>query len=67
VNGDLEGMMRWILSETRAYKSILSAREDYCAWIDARNTASVLLKARCNLVKTCTDPDFKISTESDKD
>jgi AAA+ ATPase superfamily predicted ATPase len=26
IDGDLEGMMRWILSETRAYKSILSTR-----------------------------------------
>jgi hypothetical protein len=33
--------MRWVLSETRAFKSVLSAREDYCAWIGARSTTSV--------------------------
>jgi hypothetical protein len=34
-DGDLEGLMRWVLSETRDFKSVLSAREDYCAWIGA--------------------------------
>jgi hypothetical protein len=33
--GDLEGLMRWILSKTHAYKSVLLARENYCAWIGA--------------------------------
>jgi uncharacterized coiled-coil DUF342 family protein len=31
LDGDLEGLMRWVLSETRAFKGVLSAREDYCA------------------------------------
>jgi hypothetical protein len=44
-DGDLEGLMRWVLSETRAFKSVLSSREDYCPWIGARSTDSVLLKA----------------------
>jgi hypothetical protein len=57
---DGEGLMWWVLSETRAYKSILSAREDYCAWIGTRSTALVLLKAGCNHVRTCTDLDFKV-------
>jgi hypothetical protein len=39
--------MRWVLSETRAYKSVLSTREDYFARLGARST-SVLLKAGCN-------------------
>jgi hypothetical protein len=30
-NGDLEGMKQYILIDTCAYKSVLSAREDYCA------------------------------------
>jgi hypothetical protein len=34
-DGDLEGMMQWILSETRAYKGVLSTREDYYTWIGA--------------------------------
>jgi hypothetical protein len=63
-DGDLEGMMRWILSETRDYKSVLSAQEDYCAWICTLSTASVLVKSRCNHVKTCTDLDFRVSTDS---
>jgi hypothetical protein len=57
---DGEGLMWWVLSETRAYKSILSAREDYCAWIGTRSTALVLLNAGCNHVRTCTDLDFKV-------
>jgi hypothetical protein len=60
---DLEGLIRWVLNETRAFKGILSAREDYCAWIGARSTASVLLKARCKHVKTCTNPNFKVSVD----
>jgi hypothetical protein len=35
VDGDLEGMIQWILSETRTYRSVLSTKEDYCAWIGA--------------------------------
>jgi hypothetical protein len=35
LDGDLEGLTRWVLSETRAFKSVLSAQEDYCAWIGA--------------------------------
>jgi hypothetical protein len=34
-DGDLEGLMRWVNSETRTYKSILSVQEDYCTWIGA--------------------------------
>jgi hypothetical protein len=60
-DGDLEGLMRWVLSETRAFKSVLSAREDYCAWIDTRITTSVLLKARCNHMRACTNPNFRVS------
>jgi hypothetical protein len=59
-DGDLDGLMRWVLSETRSYKSVLSAQEDYCAWIGTRSTALVLLKAGCNPVRTCTDRDFKV-------
>jgi hypothetical protein len=33
LDGDLEGLKRWVLSETHAFKGVLSAREDYCAWI----------------------------------
>lgn len=62
--GDLEGLMRWILSEIRAYKEVLSTREDYCAWIGARSTASVLLKAGCHHVKACTEPNFEVSANS---
>jgi hypothetical protein len=44
------------------YESVLLAREDYSAWIGARSSALVLLKDECNHVRTCTDPDFKVST-----
>jgi hypothetical protein len=60
-NGDLKGLMRWVLSETCGFKRVLSTREDYCAWIGARSTASVLLKARCNHVWAFTDLDFRVS------
>jgi hypothetical protein len=62
-DGDLEGLMSWVLSETRAFKGVLSAQEDYCAWIDARSTTSVLLKTGCKHVSACTDLDFKISAD----
>jgi hypothetical protein len=63
-DGDLEGMMRWILSETHAYKGVLSTQEGYYAWIGTRSTASVLLKTGCHHVKTCTKLEFKVSTDS---
>ena len=61
---DLEGLMRWVLSETHEFKGVLSAREDYCAWIDARSTVSILLKVGYKHVKACTDPDFKVSADN---
>jgi hypothetical protein len=60
LDGGLEVLMRWVLSETRAFKSVLSAREDYCAWIGARSTTSVFLKVECNHVRVCIDHDFKV-------
>jgi hypothetical protein len=54
--------MRWVLSETNSFKSVLSAREDYCAWIGTRSNASILLKVGCNHVKVCTEPNFRVST-----
>ncbi|KAL5647158.1 hypothetical protein ACJX0J_041513, partial [Zea mays] len=62
--GDLEGLMRWILSEIHAYKNVLSTREDYCAWIGARSTASILLKVGCQHIKACSEPDFEVSAEN---
>jgi hypothetical protein len=62
-DGDLEGLMRWVLSETHAFKSVLSACEDNCACIGARSTALVLLKAMCNHIRVCTDPDFRVSID----
>lgn len=62
--GDLEGLMRWILSEIRAFKGVLSTREDYCAWVGAQSTASVLLGAGCRHVKDYTGPDSKVSADS---
>jgi hypothetical protein len=38
--------MRWVFSETRAYKRVLSIREDYCAWIGAQSGASVFSEGR---------------------
>jgi hypothetical protein len=55
--------MRWVLSETRGFKSVLSARENYCAWIGAQSTDLVLLKVRCNHVRVCTDLDFIVSAD----
>jgi hypothetical protein len=56
--------MRWILSETHAYKSVLSTRENYYAWIGTLTAASVLLKVVCNHVKAYNLPDFKVSVDS---
>jgi hypothetical protein len=66
-DGDLEDLMRWVLSETSAYKSALSAREDYCAWIDARSTTSFLMKVGCNHLKICIDPNFRVSVDTSED
>jgi hypothetical protein len=38
--------MRWVFSETRAYKRVLSAREDYCAWIGAQSAALVFAEGQ---------------------
>jgi hypothetical protein len=62
-DGDLEGLMQWVLSENRAYKSFLSAREYYCAWIGARRTTLVLMKAGCIHLRTCTNPDSRVSAD----
>lgn len=62
--GDLEGMMRWILSEIREYKGVPSTRKDYYTWIGARSTASILLKAGCHHVRACTEPGFEVSANT---
>jgi hypothetical protein len=63
LDGDLEGLMRWVLSDISAFKGVLSAREDYCSWIGARSTALVLLKVGCNHVRDYTDLDFSVSAD----
>jgi hypothetical protein len=66
MDGDIVGVMRWILGKVGAFKGILSTREDYCTWIGAWRIASVLLKAGCSHIKTCMDLDFKVSVENVK-
>jgi hypothetical protein len=56
--------MGWVLSATREFKGVLSVGEDYCAWIGARSTVSILLKAGYKHVKACTDPDFKVPADN---
>jgi hypothetical protein len=63
IDGDIV-VMRSILSEIRAYKIILSTREDYCASIGARSTASFLLKVGYAHMKICIDPDFEVFVDS---
>jgi hypothetical protein len=58
--------MCWILSETRTYKGVLSTQEDYCAWIDARSTTSIMVKAGCHHVKAYSEPDFKVYADKVK-
>jgi hypothetical protein len=64
IEGDIVGIMQWIFGEVVAFKNILSTRADYCAWIGTQSTASILLKAGCNHMKTCTDLDFEVSIEN---
>jgi hypothetical protein len=40
------------MGEVEAFNGILSAREDYSAWICAQNIASVLEKTSCKPVET---------------
>jgi hypothetical protein len=63
IDGDIVGVMRWIHGEVGAFKVILSTQEDYCAWIGAQSTSLVLLRAGFGHLKTCLDPDFKVSIE----
>lgn len=42
VDGNTTGAVKWIDEEVEAFSGILSTREDYCTWIDARGMASVL-------------------------
>jgi hypothetical protein len=63
-DGDIVGIMKWIYGEVGAFKGIFSTREDYCAWIGARSTNSVLLKVSYGHLKTCLDPDFEVTMES---
>lgn len=66
MDGDIVGVMRWILGKVGAFKGILSTRENYCTWIGARRTDSVLLKAGCSHMNTCMNLDFKVSVENVK-
>lgn len=57
---------RWIHAKVGAFNGILSTRGDYCAWICARSTTSVLLKAGCSHLKACLDSDFNVPMENVK-
>jgi hypothetical protein len=62
-NRDMVEVLKWVDGEVEAFGEILSTREDYCAWIGARNTTSILQKPGCNHVKVCCDPSFPLSLD----
>ena len=64
IDGDIVGVMRWIYGKVCTFKGVLSTREDYCACIAARSTASALLRVGCNHIKTCLNPNFTLPIEN---
>jgi hypothetical protein len=64
IDGDIVGAMRWIYGKVCTFKGVLSTREDYCACIAARSTASALLRVGCNHIKTCLNPNFTLPIEN---
>jgi hypothetical protein len=44
IRGDLEGVIKWIRGEAKAFDEILSNRGDFCACIGAQGAISLLEK-----------------------
>jgi hypothetical protein len=51
IQGNPEGVIKWISGEVEAFKEILSDRGDIFAFSDARGIAAILEKAGCDHVK----------------
>jgi hypothetical protein len=62
IRGDPGGVIRWIKGEAEAFDEILSDREDFCNYIDARGAVSLLEKAGYEHVKAVTQPKFSVSS-----
>ncbi|OIF89515.1 hypothetical protein A7M93_21685 [Acinetobacter baumannii] len=51
IQGNPEGVIKWISGEAKAFEEIINNRGDICAFSGARGIAAILEKAGCDHVK----------------
>jgi hypothetical protein len=44
-------VIKWIESEVEAFDEVLTGRGDFCAYVDARGTVSLLEKLDVNMLR----------------
>jgi hypothetical protein len=59
--GDPEGVIKWIEGAVDAFDEILTGIGDFCAFVGAREVASILGKANCKHAKAVIQPKFSVS------
>jgi hypothetical protein len=67
IQGDPEGVIKWISNEAESFEEILSDRGDVCAFSGARGIAAVLEKADCDHIKTLAQAEDAFSVDVTKD
>jgi hypothetical protein len=55
IQGDPEGVIKWISREAEAFEEILSDRGNVCAFSGARGISAILEKVGC-VMRPCQDP-----------
>jgi hypothetical protein len=67
IQGDPEGVVKWISGEAETFKEILSDRGDICAFFGAWGISAILEKAGCDHVKAMAQAEAAFSIEDTKD
>jgi hypothetical protein len=64
---DLEGVIKWIEGEVKAFDEIFIVRGDFCTCVGALGATSILEKAGCEHAKAVIQPEFSISANDIKE
>jgi hypothetical protein len=67
IKGDPEGPIKWISHKAEAFEEILNSRGDICAFLGAREIATILERKGCEHVKFLAQSEAALSSEDIKD
>jgi hypothetical protein len=67
IHGNLEGVIKCIEGEVKAFDEVLTGRADFCACVGAWGAVSLLEKASCEHARAVIQPDFSVSVTDIKE